>query len=135
MALFQWKHEYSVSVKRFDADHKKLFSLLNELNDAMASGQGRFVIQSVLQQLTDYTRQHFAAEESAMRIAAFDGLPAHIIEHRELTIKVEKFSAEYNNGNTSITIDILYFLRDWLDNHILCTDRKYAEALKASGIQ
>ncbi len=134
MALFEWKSEYSVSVKRFDGDHKKLFSLLNELNDAMALGQGRFVIQSVLQQLLDYTRQHFAAEEAAMRTVAFEGLSSHIVEHRELTAKVEEFAAEYKNGGSSVTIEVLYFLRDWLDHHILCTDHKYKEALKQSGL-
>jgi len=134
MALFGWKQEYSVSVGRFDVDHKKLFSLLNELNDAMALGQGRFVVQSVLQQLLDYTHQHFAAEELAMRTVAFQGLSSHIVEHRELTAKVEEFAAAYKNGDTSLTIDVLYFLYNWLDHHILCTDRKYAEALKQSSI-
>ena len=56
MALFEWKEDYSVSVKQFDGDHQKLFSLVNELNDAMAQGQGRLVIGSVLQQLLQYTR-------------------------------------------------------------------------------
>lgn len=129
MALIEWKDEYSVSVRRFDGDHKKLFSLLNELNDAMAQGRGRFVIQGVLHQLMDYTRKHFADEETAMRGAGFNGLQAHIAEHRALTAKVEKFSADYSNGNVSITIDVLYFLRDWLDKHILSTDRRYKEAL------
>jgi hemerythrin-like metal-binding protein len=131
MALIEWKDEYSVSVKRFDGEHKKLFSLLNELNDAMAKGQGRFVVQSVLQQLLNYTRQHFAAEETAMRGVAFRGLASHMMEHRELTTKVEKFSAEYSKGDTSITIDVLYFLRDWLDHHILTTDHEYKEALSS----
>ena len=133
MALIEWKEEYSVSVKRFDADHKKLFSLLNALSDAMAKGHGRFVIQSVLHQLIDYTRQHFAAEEIAMRTVAFPGLASHAAEHRALTAKVEKFAAECGEGKI-ITIDVLYFLRDWLDHHILVTDRKYAEALEQSGL-
>lgn len=134
MALFEWKDDYTVNVKRFDGEHKKLVSLLNELHDAMSQGQGRFVVQGVLQQLLDYTRQHFAAEESAMKSVAFDGLAAHAAEHRELTMKVEKFAADYNKGHTAITIDVLYFLRDWLENHILNTDRKYRDAMKQANI-
>jgi hemerythrin len=134
MALFEWKDDYSVSVKRFDGEHKKLFSLLNELNDAMAKGQGRFVIQRVLQQLIEYTRQHFAAEEAAMHSVAYEDLASHIAEHRKLTAKVEMFSAEYTRGDASITIDVLFFLRDWLENHILSTDRKYKEALKEANL-
>jgi hemerythrin-like metal-binding protein len=135
MALFEWTEEYSVSVKRFDGEHKKLFSLLNELNEAMAKGQGRLVVSNVLQQLLTYTREHFAAEETAMRAVAFVGLASHMAEHRALTQKVEKFSADYSKGDTSITIDVLYFLRDWLENHILATDRQYREALMPAGIR
>jgi hemerythrin-like metal-binding protein len=134
MALFAWKEDYSVSVKRFDGEHKKLFSLLNELSDAIAKGQGRLVVRNVLQQLTAYTREHFAAEEAAMRAAAFDGLPSHVAEHRELTEKVEKFSADYSKGDTSITNEVLYFLCDWLEHHILSLDRKYGESLSRAGI-
>jgi hemerythrin-like metal-binding protein len=135
MALFEWKDEYSVSVKRFDGEHKKLFSLLNELNEAMTRGQGRLVISKVLQELLTYTRVHFAAEESAMRMVAFSGLPSHTAEHRLLTEKVEQFAADFSKGNACITIDVLYFLRDWLQNHILATDRKYREALQEMGIR
>jgi hemerythrin len=133
VALFEWKEEYSVSVKRFDGEHKKLFSLLNELNDAMASGQGRFVVGKVLQQLLMYTREHFAAEEAAMLAVSYAGLASHIAEHRELSKKVEKFTADYSKGNTVISIDLLYFLREWLENHILSTDRKYSKALAGVG--
>jgi hemerythrin-like metal-binding protein len=122
-------------VKQFDSDHKKLFSLVNELNDAMAQGQGRLVIGNVLQQLLQYTRDHFAAEEAAMRGADFDGLAAHVAEHRELTEKVEKFAEEYSSGRTSVTIDVLYFLRDWLDHHVCLTDHKYSETLSKRGTE
>jgi hemerythrin-like metal-binding protein len=108
---------------------------LNELNDAMEQGRGRFVVQGVLQQLLEYTRQHFAAEEDAMRAVAFDGLESHIAEHRKLTAKVEMYAAEYSRGDTGISMDVLFFLRDWLQDHILCTDHKYKEALKRAEIE
>ncbi|MGC2209100.1 MAG: bacteriohemerythrin [Candidatus Korobacteraceae bacterium] len=135
MALFEWKQQYSVSVKQFDLDHQKLFSLVNELNDAMAQGQGRLVVGSVLQRLLQYARDHFAAEEAAMRAVAFDGLPVHVAEHRELTEKVQKFAEEYSKGSTSVTIDVLYFLRDWLEHHVCQTDHEYAKPLSQRGIR
>ncbi len=134
MVLFEWKPEHSVSILRFDNEHKKIFALINELNDAMAEGRGRFVVIRVLQELAEYTRWHFSGEESAMRRASFDGLDAHIAEHRELAAKVEQYYAECSSGFSSIPIDVLYFLRDWLVHHILCTDRKYAESLNRAGI-
>ena len=134
MALYEWKPEHSVSVLRFDSEHKKLFALLNELNDAMAEGRGRFAVVRILQELADYARRHFTGEESAMRRAKFSGLEAHIAEHREFAAAIEKFYAEYTEGGGTIPIDVLYFLRDWLLKHILQTDRRYGEALNRAGI-
>lgn len=134
MALFEWTDEYSVSVSRFDTEHKKLFSLLNELHDAMSKGRGRFVVVHVLQQLDEYARWHFAGEESAMQRAGYPGLAAHIAEHRDFATKVADFYAESGEGQTGVPIDVLYFLRDWLQNHILHTDRQFAESLNRAGI-
>jgi len=134
MALFEWKPEYSVSVTRFDNDHKKLFSLLNELNDAMSEKRGRLVIIGTLQELGNYTRRHFAVEEAAMRKAKYEGLEEHIVEHRELMAKVDLYYAEYSTNPNSIPIDVLYFMRDWLEKHILITDHKYIDRLKQAGI-
>jgi hemerythrin-like metal-binding protein len=69
-----------------------------------------------------------------MRRAGFDGLEEHIAEHRELTAMVESYYEQYRESCTGIPIDVLFFLRDWLQKHILITDRKYAEALNRAGI-
>jgi hemerythrin-like metal-binding protein len=134
MPLFEWKQEHSVSVTRFDNDHKKLFSLLNELNDAMSEKRGRFVVIGILQELANYTRRHFVAEETAMRRAGYEGLDQHIAEHQELMAKVEYYYAEYSANPNSIPIDVLYFMRDWLQKHILVSDRKYSAKVNQAGI-
>lgn len=134
MALFEWTEEYSVSVQRLDGEHKKLFSIINELNDAMSDGRGRFVVVRVLQDLNEYARWHFRSEESAMRRAGYPGLEEHIAEHQTFITAVDGFYAEQGDNCTSVPIDVLYFLRDWLQKHILLSDRQYAESLNRAGI-
>ena len=134
MALFEWTPEYSVSVTRFDAEHKKLFELINELNDAMAAGRGRAMIARVLQELNVYVRRHFAAEEEAMRRAGYEGLEAHIAEHRALAEQVGKYYDAWASNASTSAVDLLFFLRDWLQKHILETDHKYGKAMNGAGI-
>lgn len=134
MPLFDWTPAYSVRVRQFDDEHRRLFDIVNELNDAMRVGQGRFVLRAVLDNLLDYTRKHFGAEEEAMRRTRYTEAALHTEEHRKLTEQVEKLIAQYEKGETSITIDVLYFLRDWLQNHIMDTDQKYAAHLNANGV-
>ena len=134
MALFDWTPEYSVSVLRFDSEHKKLFALVNELHEAMSAGRGRAMVAHVLKELTDYTHRHFAAEEEAMRRAGYPDLEAHIAEHRALTEQVAKYYDEWAADTSTSPVDLLFFLREWLQKHIMQTDRKYAKPLNAVGI-
>ena len=134
MALFEWTPEYSVSVLRFDSEHKKLFELINELNDAMSAGRGRAMVAKVLHELTDYTKHHFAGEEEAMRRAGYPGLSAHIAEHRALADQLAKYYDEWAKNESTSPIDLLFFLRHWLQKHIMETDHKYAKPLNGAGI-
>lgn len=129
MPLIEWTPSYSVGVERFDDDHQQLFRLLNELNDAMRERRGKSVIGMVLSELVAYTQHHFAAEEVAMKRCGYGRYQEHRDEHDALTKRVREFAAEYERGNALVSVDVLCFLRDWLENHILHSDRAYAECL------
>jgi len=49
LALIAWNEKFSVRVSRFDEEHKQLTNLINQLHDAVKTGQGRQVIGDVLQ--------------------------------------------------------------------------------------
>jgi hemerythrin len=134
MPLMTWESQYSVKVQKFDHDHKHLFNMVNDLNEAMRAGKGKAVLGNVLAGLASYAQGHFAAEEAAMRRTNFPDFVAHQQEHRELTDKVQEFIGEYQKGNVLVSIDLLMFLRDWLQKHILVTDRKYGAHLNANGV-
>jgi hemerythrin len=135
MPLMKWdSSQFSVRVQKFDGDHKHLFTMVNDLYDAMQGGKGKAVLHQVLLGLVGYTQQHFAAEEVAMQRTGFPGMPAHVDEHRKLTAKVQAFLHEFEAGNALISIDLLMFLRDWLEKHIKVTDKQYAAHLVASGM-
>jgi hemerythrin-like metal-binding protein len=67
LALVTWDTSYSVSVKSCDAEHQKLFDLINQLHEAMRLGQGRAIVGPVVQELENYTQTHFRAEEALLK--------------------------------------------------------------------
>lgn len=134
MPLMKWDPGFSVQVQEFDGHHQQLFKMVNDLNDAMQARKGKEVLGQVLLGLAAYTDQHFAAEEAAMKRTRFPEYLAHTQEHRQLTAKVLQFMHEYESGNVLISIDLLMFLREWLEQHILLTDRRYAAHLHANGM-
>lgn len=134
MPLLAWSSEYSVGVKSIDSQHTKLFEILNELHDAMMSGQGKSVTGALLEKLVRYTREHFSCEERLMEAAGYPELPKHRMQHEALTRQVGDFMSRYQKGEGTVNVDLLVFVRDWLKNHIQREDKEYGPSMNQHGI-
>jgi len=134
MALITWDQSYSVKVAELDGHHQKLFFLLNTLHDAMREGKGNSVIQTIVEELANYTHIHFQREEALMEQTKFPGLDVHRVEHQKLMARVSEYKAALDKGSGVNTSAVLEFLREWLAKHINRMDKAYASHLNASGI-
>lgn len=135
MALFNWTDKFSVDVKTFDEQHKNLINLINDLYDAMKLGKGNQILGKIFDSLIDYTKNHFNDEEEVMRKVFYPEYLNHKSEHVKLTDKVLEYKKKFENNEILISVDLLGFLRDWLTNHIMNTDKKYGEFFKNKGIE
>jgi len=129
--MFEWKDEYSVGIRSIDGQHQNLFRLAGELHSAMAGGQGKAAIFKTLGRLVQYTEVHFAQEERLMRLHDYPDLAAHKAQHDALARQVRQFQADFEAGRVLVTIQLLQFLKNWLENHIKGSDQKYAPYLAA----
>ena len=129
-----WQDSYSVNVRAMDAQHKKLFELLNELRCAIEQGRAQDVSGKIIGCLMEYTAYHFSAEEKLLEKYKFAGLPTHRGEHRVLQEKVEKFKQEFDAGNFVAASDLEKFLQRWLTRHIQTVDQRYSSFLNGQGI-
>lgn len=134
MPLLTWTDTYSVKVKTFDSQHQRLFSMMNDLHEAMRNGKGSLLIGRILGDLLEYTCNHFAAEEKVMERVAYPALASHRAEHNALTAKVRDFAREFNAGRAALSPALMQFLQDWLKKHIQGTDQKYSAFLNARGV-
>jgi hemerythrin len=135
MALVTWDQTYSVSVRRLDEQHQKLFALLNALHEAMRQGKGQAVVQDTLRELATYTVTHFRAEEELMRKTNYPGLAAHRAEHQRLVDKVNQFTQDLKAGGNVSSLQVVGFIKEWLAEHIRRTDRSYSAHMNAQGVQ
>ncbi|MGO9211287.1 MAG: bacteriohemerythrin [Terriglobales bacterium] len=135
MALVTWDQSYSVSVKKLDEQHQKLFSLINSLHEAMRQGKGQEVVQDTVHELATYTVTHFRAEEELLRKAGYPGLVAHQSEHQRFVARVNQFVEDVKAGKLASSIAVLGFLKDWLTEHIKRTDGSYVAHLTAHGVR
>ncbi len=129
MALLTWSTEYSVAVEAIDKQHQQLFAMLNELHDAMKAGKGAQEAPRILKKLVEYVCEHFALEEALMAEAHYPELARHKAEHDKLTSEVARMLQDIESGKTVLSMKLQGFLRSWLQEHILGTDKKYMSYL------
>jgi hemerythrin len=135
VALLTWIPQYSVNVREIDEQHKKLIGLINQMYDAMRAGKGRDVLGQVLAEIIEYTDCHFSAEERLFRQSAYPEDEEHCRIHEELTRKAREFQDAFDAGNTALCRDVMLFLSNWLNIHILEVDKTYKPYLAGEGVR
>lgn len=133
MALMTWGPEFELNFGDIDVQHQRLVGLINALDDAHHRGLDTTTLSSIVDELYRYTKVHFAFEEKLMKRYAIRRSEQHRAEHRFLTAQVKNFRDDFQRRGVEITDELMAFLRDWLTEHILQTDRELADALRAAG--
>ena len=134
MAIMKWTDNLSVHVQEIDTQHQKLIALINDLHDAMLARKGKEVLGDILDQLAAYTVYHFNTEEKYMQDFSYSGYLLHKKEHDSFVGKIDALITDYNAGKVGLSIDLMAFLRDWVQNHIQGTDKKYSETFNKNGL-
>lgn len=131
MELVKWNHNYELGLNEIDDQHKSLFHIINKTWDAIILPADRSVVLKLLEELEIYTLAHFADEETFMRVTNYPGFDAHKLAHQNFVTRIAKEKAGVING-AHLTLDLMHFLKDWLIDHILVSDKSYAEFTRRS---
>ena len=134
MALIDWNPAYSVKVKKFDDQHKKLIELINQLHDAMKAGEGDVMLGTVLKSLISYTDAHFGEEIRMLQHNGYPELAKHKAEHDKFVARVHDLQKKHQMGTPMLTMNTRSFLKDWLVTHIQKEDQRYSQYLNSKGI-
>ncbi|MCU7801075.1 MAG: bacteriohemerythrin [gamma proteobacterium symbiont of Lucinoma myriamae] len=103
------------------------------MHTAIEEHHGSDVVSEILSELADYTKIHFAVEESLMRILDYPGYEDHKEIHDELLNNVLELQKKVAFGKTAISFELMHFLKSWLSKHILEEDMQYSGFFIASG--
>lgn len=123
--VFQWSDEFSVNIEEVDEQHRTLVGLVNDLHVAIREHRGKTASRKVLDRLAEYTRTHFMLEESLMRLTRYPGFDVHRQQHEDLIAQVQSLQYKLDHENAAITFELLNFLRKWLIQHILESDKRF----------
>jgi hemerythrin-like metal-binding protein len=126
MPFFTWTDAMSVGVPVLDSDHKALIDLINSLHEGVRSEAGATDLDLIFERLVTYVDYHFAREESVMEACDYPASADHREQHLKLAQDMRYFRDRHvKGGETRIGQELLTFLRDWLNHHILIQDMHY----------
>jgi len=129
MSLIEWSEELSVGDETIDNQHMVLVRAINLLADGVDKSADEETMEKIFEILTEYTATHFVYEEDRFKRGGYPASDEHIKEHEELLYKVVELKMKWEQGEAEISPAVLDFLQDWLKQHIIGSDKKYASYL------
>jgi len=124
VSLITWNNkQLSVGIKKIDEQHKVLVNYINQLSMAIDDNDNN-IIDTLFNKLYDYTQYHFQDEEKYFVSLNPQDLKLHQLQHKHF---VEELYRIKQQKTELISADLLFFLTDWLINHIQVEDRKFIE--------
>jgi hemerythrin len=122
-----WTRDCCIGIPEIDRQHRILFDCVLLLEDCLASGTTRSTIQSVLGQLVDFARLHFACEERSMRDHQYPGLEKHL----QFMGNLRDLQQRLRRG--AVSNAAIFFIENRLLEHILTSVSEYGSWLAEAG--
>lgn len=128
--IMPWSSRLALSIDVIDNHHKELVRMINQLHKAMRMQKGTGKVAEILGALLDYTVFHFGFEEQLFDRFGYPETAGHKKIHQKLIGQIADFKDDLRAGKSTVTMELMDFLKDWLKEHILKTDMAYVPFMK-----
>lgn len=130
MNIIKWKKEFETGFDVIDFQHKIVLSRGNEIMRELNNGNSKYIIEILLKDLIDYLFNHFNFEENLFDFINYTNIENHLIEHQYFRDKLISITNKFLNDEKNIEEDLILFLNEWINTHILITDKNFGNDLK-----
>lgn len=132
--VVRWSDAFRVGITEVDNQHLGLFNSMNKLYQAIVNEMHVDQVQQRLNELVLLAKKHLDDEEALMQRAGYTDFNAHKQVHVKLLTDMDNLLKRFANKEEGIEMELLFFLKNWLVDHIFRVDKRYAPQLKAAGI-
>ncbi|MBU1193401.1 MAG: bacteriohemerythrin [Proteobacteria bacterium] len=131
MAKIQWTEDFSVNNPEIDQQHQQWIEIYNLAHDRMMSDEPsaakKNIGKNALTEMMDYGNLHFSFEEDFMEKIGYPDLQTHKQIHKDFSQKLNRIAAQMDRGEYMLNSEVIKLIENWLVQHILHEDRKYAQ--------
>ena len=130
MSLFKWSDSNEVYMPEIDAEHRALFQIGKDIEQALAAGAGIEQLKPMVEALMASAEDHFAHEERLMQAARYSAFEWHKRQHDAVRRRMLTFLSSLEQGDPDAPKLLLEYVSDWICGHTATTDRMMAAALR-----
>lgn len=130
MSLITWDDSYSVHDATIDAQHKEWIAIYNRLDQSLLHGEAGSVnmaTEKAVAAMREYATFHFRHEELYLQQLNYPYLVEHRRLHTDFEDQLFAYARKMRNRELLLSTEVISTLKEWLQNHILREDRKYAD--------
>jgi methyl-accepting chemotaxis protein len=126
----QWNSQFSVGIVAIDEDHRKLFTMIDELR-AMAVGQAHpDDIEFLLERMIAFAAYHFRREEALLEGNGYPGFTGHKANHDRFADEATAVLNDWRAGRRDgVTAGFADSIEAWLVEHVMKDDMAYKDFL------
>lgn len=132
--VVRWSDAFRVGIAEVDNQHLGLFNSMNKLYHGIINEMAPEQVQARLNELVLLAKKHLEDEESLMLRANYSDLNAHKQVHVKLLSDMDNLLRRFANKEAGSDMELLFFLKNWLVDHIFRVDKRYVPELKAAGM-
>lgn len=132
--IVPWDENFNTGLELIDRQHQKLVKIINELAEKLAFSSQKIDLDTIFNDLIEYTNYHFDSEEAIWHkyLKGHETEERHKKNHTEFMEKVKTLiDQQHEKSVQEITEHTLGFLVEWLVSHILESDRYLANVVIA----
>ena len=127
--MIKWKDDYLLGVEVIDEQHKELFRIAGDaydlLNNEFFTDKYDKVVK-LIEELKNYALFHFETEEKYLLEIGYKKYFSHKVIHDDFVQKFKSIDLEKLDENQDDYLSsIIMFIVDWIEHHILGTDKQY----------
>ncbi len=130
----KWNNNYCLGIQIIDAEHKRLFNILNKAIDAKEHSDNKEELMEALEEMTKYALVHFKTEEGYMREFNYPEYGNHKKEHSSFFDKTIAYFERVVSSDYHLANELIEYLKQWLVNHIQVSDRQFIDCFKTNGL-
>ncbi len=126
--MIEWSDKFKTGIEIIDEQHKELFRLFNRVyhlyNNEFIIDKYDQIIAAV-EELKEYTKYHFKAEEDYMLSIRYKKFFEHKLKHEDFIRKIDSIDyniIDYNQQNH--LLELLKFITDWIVEHVVTVDKQ-----------